>query len=434
MKKIITAGISLIAALAHGTVMQISGTQLNSTGKETSAGAYENALTLNAATAGDYLVISTFSSSASSTGGTGSWQLATDTQSSTAISRSFGKKSDIGICSTVSVFSGLSAGSSIALQHKSGTGTLTTSDANMVAIRLTTSTGETLNHDVAQQSVIHSTSSSSFQDTGVQTSVQVNHATNNKLYLTASFNSRTTGTDSVGEWQLQYKKTTDTEWTDAGNSVKRSMSDDEDTGSVTLNAVTANLEAGEYETRLVAKSDDGTTVETSNATLASVALSYTNEDGGGYFEAFSATSDGGAHTDNDASAIPGSEVDFTLEETGDVYAAMSFSSSAAVGANQTGSFDLAVVDGETLIDANQANERFFTSSDDFGAGGSVGLFEDLAAGTYTLEGRQDETAGQITTSNLSLIGFSTVAIPEPSSIALFGLISGAALIVRRLFR
>lgn len=434
MKKYVVAGIGLIAALAQGTSLQLFDTTLDADGAATSSGSFATALSMNTEYDGDYLVVSSFSSSASTTGGSGSWQLTSGTQSSTAISRSFDKKSDIGIASAVTIFTGLDAGSSISLQHQSGSGTLTTSDANMVAIRLTTSTGETLNHDIQTQASGFSSSSASFADTGLSTTVSVNHATNNKLYLTASFNSRATTSAVTGEWQLQYKKVGDTEWTDAGSSVRRNMSETDDTGSVTLHAVTGNLESGDYETRLVAKSDGTETIETSNGTLASVALSYTNEDGGGYFETFSATGAGGAHPNGGgALAIPDSEIDFTLTEESDVFAAMSFSSTAYVGSNQTGSFDLAVVDGETLIDSNQANERFFTSTEDIGAGASVGLFEDLASGTYTLEGRQDETSGQIITSGVSLVGFSTVAIPEPASIALFSMLGGAMLFIRRFF-
>lgn len=436
MKHALTLGLCLSALTAQASFLDLSSAELDIiTGVTTASSAFSNALTVQSKTAGNVLVIGTFSSSADDAKtGAGAWQLSDGTNQSTPIERTFNGRKDAGIGSVVHIFTGVSQDANIHLQHRAQDQTLKTMGGNLVAIPLTTSEGDQLNYGVHQQSADSTTTSTSFDATTVTTSVEVNRASNNGIYMAASFNSQATGV-VAGEWQLQYKKSTDGSWTATGSTVSRSMSDTSDTGSVTLYALEEGLDAGTYEVRLVAKSSDaGVGVITLNSTLAAVSLSYTNATGGGYFDGFSDTATslnrlGDALETSDAQATL--NLDLTHAEAG-VFASMNFSAQTVGAANNTAGFDL-FMNGLTPTN-NQANTRYFEKDLDKASGGSVGFFTNIKTGENTIYGRLADGNDKVQAPSANLVGFVTESIPEPAVATLIIGFGGVLLAGRRFFK
>lgn len=223
---------------------------------------------------------------------------------------------------------------------------------------------------------------------------------------------------------MQYRLAGGT-WINTGSEMKRTMSSTSDQGAVTLYALEEGLPPGTYEVQLVGKSETGETVETLNGTLAAVALSYTNATGGGYFDGFAVKGD---------SLSDGVQTTLSLGAlTNGVFSSMSFVSSASQGANNTGAFSLHITNSLTSV-SNQENLRFFEDATDAGSGASAGYLSALDPGDYTLYGQADNVSGPITTSSVTMVGFSTESIPEPAVITLLGAFGGLLLISRRIFK
>ncbi|NNJ70039.1 MAG: hypothetical protein HKP10_01970 [Kiritimatiellales bacterium] len=422
--------VAAIACSASATWLDLNSAILDLTGADTSSSTYSDALSVQATTAGDVLVISTFSTEAANKTGLGEWQLSYGGQTSTSISRTLDSKNDIGIASVVHVFTNVTGGSNINLQHRtSANDTLTTSGANLVAIPLTTSTGEKLNHGIYQQTSGFQTGSPTFVGTGMQTSVQLDRASNNGIYIAASFNAQAIDAAETGSWQLQYRLAGGS-WVNTGTEMKRAMGSTSDKGAVTLYALEEGLPPGTYEVQLAGKSETGETVETLNGTLAAVALSYTNETGGGYFDGFAVDD---TSLNEVGGPYDGVQLTLNLENPdSDVFTSMSFYSKAGVGKNQTSAFDLWATNAVSEY-SNQGNQRLFEDGTDFGSGGSVAYFSNVEAGELTLFGRKDEVSGQSEVPGVTLVGFSTEAIPEPAVITLFAGCGISMIFVRRIF-
>ena len=431
MNKTIVIVLWGIALMARGAYLDLSSSMLDLTGIGTSSSTYSTALSMQANSGGDVLVIGTFSTTADAKTGVGSWQLSNGAQASTQINRTLDNRNDKGIASVVHVFTGVEAGSLINLQHSSSAGSsITTFGGNLVAIPLSVSTGEKLNYGLYRQTGGFQIQATSFVSTGIKTTVQVDRASNNGIYMAASFNSQAISSSETGIWQLQYRKVGDTQWIDTGSPITRAMSTTSDTGSVTLYGLEEGLETGEYEIQLAGKTTSGGTVETLNGTLAAVALSYTNATGGGYFDGFSVTTNSLSPA---GGPYDGAQATLSLESAnGGIFASMNFTAMAELGANQTAAFDLLATNATSSL-SNQENQRFFTDTSDFGSGASVGYFSNLEAGDYTLFGRYDNVSGPVTSPNATLVGFSTEAIPEPAALALIGLFGGGILFARRWF-
>lgn len=437
--KWIVIGVGCLAMSVSASMLEISSGTLSS-GAKTIGSGFSSALSVQSSVDGEVLVIGTFSAQASETTGSGQWQLSSvGEDSSRIIQRSLDAKKDAGIGSVVHVFNNVSAGNDINLMHSStdAGNELTTSGANLVVIPLSVSTGEKLNYGVYQQDVDAGVqvSSGTFSATGVKTSVRLDRDSNNGVYMAASFNAQSISSAGTGNWQLQYREKTEPAgaWIPTGNTMTRAMNSASDVGSVTLYALEEGLGAGEYEIQLVCKSENGSTaIETLNGTLAAVSLSYTNNSGGGYFDGFMATS-----TDlNEADVLPYEDVQGGLvleEDSSAVFAAMSFSGTAEAGKNRAADFDLYAVDGAAGTFTNEANARYFGDTSDWGSGGSVAHFTDVAAGDITVYGRYAIGAGSITTKDVTLVGFSAEAIPEPSVITFIALSGGLLLVARRIF-
>jgi hypothetical protein len=386
---------------------------------------------------GAALVIATYSAATGGGGNstkTGSWQLSGSGGSSSVISRSLSGSNDRGIATSMHVFSGLGSGAnSVSLQHSTSDGTLETSGANVVVIPLVTSSGAALNYGM-DTSGTQAITSQAYGESGLLTTVTVNRSTGNGMYIATSFNTQGSGSVETFSSQLQYRVAgSDDEWVNIGAGNRRYLSGASDTGSITLYGAVEDLASGSYEVRVAVKTADGNSVTLSNGELAAVATSYTDESGGGYFELYGATSAGDGNDSNDFQLILGAEDNVVLTENSDVFASMSFGGYAENGANQTAEFRLSISDENGVLQSTVENTRQFVRDYDYGSGGAVGVFTDLDAGTYTVYGEHDELNGATYTENITLVGFSTQAIPEPATILMVVLSSLGILFFRRRF-
>ncbi|HEY5652864.1 MAG TPA: hypothetical protein VIR63_00640 [Pontiella sp.] len=401
----------------------MSSSDLDEAGAETALTSYSTAFSVQANTAGKVLVIGSFSTSKNVKSGYGEWHLSNGTEASLDLKRSLNTQSDKGIASVVHVFTNVTAGSQINLQHRSsGEGTLKTFGGNLVAIPLSVSTGEDLNYGLYQQSQEFKTNSTTFTATDIKTSVQLDRSSDNGMYIATSFNAKSLTNPETATWQLQYRKVGDADWIDTGNEMTRTMSSPSDEGAITLYALEEGLDAGEYEVQLLVKSTTGETVDTLNGTIAAVALSYTNATGGGYFDGFAVQDNAlnrGDGTDLSAYTNLQASLSF-LNSTNTIFSAMSFVSSAGSGANQTGKFSLFVTNAVGNLQ-NQENHRFFSGATSKGSGASVGLFSITNAYDITIFGQGSNLSGPISTSSATLVGFSTESIPEAATVTLIAL-------------
>jgi hypothetical protein len=372
MKNLIIIALCCTALMARATsTLDLSSASLNLTGSSTSSSTPGTALSLTANTNGNVLVVATFSTKASikKDSAEGIWQLKSTSQTSTPIKRSLENKADLGIASVVHVFTNITVNETIALQHSSSDSlvTVTTRGANLVAIPLTVSSGETLDYGLHQQSGTSSITSTNFLPTVIKTSVDLPRATSNRLYMAASFNSQTTATTfpAIGTWKLQYRKGTDT-WTDTGSEISRSMSTANNIGAVTLYGLVEGLTLGTYEVQVVCKSAAGKTIQTLNGTLAAVSLSYGEDPSlsGGHFDGFSVNATSLNRADTNQPTVDGAKGSLNLANGGSIFASMNFSAVPTTGANQTGAFDLSTTITQTTLtgSGNQENQRFFTST------------------------------------------------------------------------
>lgn len=391
--------------------------------------------------AGSALVLSTYSaqSDTSTKGLTGSWRLydSESSASSATISRSLSTGKDIGIASSMHVFSGLSSGAnSLQLQHRTTASTgMSTLGANLVVIPLVTSGGDSLNYGLSTMSSAQTVSSTAYGNSGLLTTVTVDRSTGNGIYIATSFNTSTIASGAeIFNSQLQYRKGDSGDWIDIGAGNRRSLSGENDTGAITLYGAVDGLSQGTYQVRVAGSSVGGTEVAVSNGELAAVAMSYsTTGMDGGYFQMVGATSAGGVDESNTFDLIPGVLADVDAQEGGDVFASMSFGGYAAQGANQTSNFRLSITNGTGVVQSTLESSRYFASTDDYGSGGNVGVFTNLTAGTYTLIGEHNEDTGPTFTESITLVGFVPQAVPEPATLSLVAVAGLMALVWRSRF-
>lgn len=432
MKKIVTLIMVLtITCICFGDTLSPASSVLTLSPVETTNTTFTDALTvgLNMPSAGNALVFSTFSCQSSKGAKTlNSFRLETGGSGSTPIDRYLSGASDRGIASTVHVFSGLSSGSNtIALQQKAGTQATAVLGANLIAVPLVTDQGNALNYGLGQTTTASNTTSISYQATNISTSVTVDYS-GGGVMLASSFTCSSGGTDTTGDWIIQYKSSGSSTWINAGNKAQRHMSGTDDTGAGTLYAMLEGVSAGTYDTRVAFRSEDGDQVNTVSGTIAAVALSY-DEGDGGYFPTLSATSSGSQHEGTGWQPISGATDDIYVAGTDEIVAAMSFTGISSAG-NATGDYDLELLLDGTSQANSQDNQRLFSSADDYGSGGAAGLFTTLNDDTFTIRGRHNEDTPHITSSNISLVGFSTGSIPEPATTFIV-LAGGTVLLLKR---
>ncbi len=408
------------SSIIFGATLDVASSTLDITGVSTTATTFENAQAVGVNTSGEVLVLGSVTCSAnqSATGGYGRWRLSSEAQISTYIERSMSSSIDNGSLSVVHVFTNVAADSSVYLQHQVSRGrqTITTRGANLISIPLTTSTGETLNYGIGQQSSGTRTSSQVCTNTGLMATVSLDCTVSNGVYFAASFNSTAVDSPEDGVWKLQYRKVGDEQWLDTGSEIRRSMSTAGGYGAITLYALEEGLDEGEYEVALGAKSLGGALVETLNGTLVAVALSYTNSAGGHYFDGFSmVTNDLVTETEIEmVSENPDLNPAVNLEsfaESGSLVAMMSFrgNSGEVVGEfGDSGTFGLLL--DESL--ESQENERYFEFSADYGSVASVGHFEGFSDGDHRLVGYRSDN---VLADYVTLVGFLTETTPDLSA-------------------
>ncbi len=412
VKANILAACLLFCGGASGARLQVSSATLDAAGVSTASRTPENAQTVQLNQAGDVLVLCSMTISGSEgflevEGGYGAWQLSCEDQRSIPILRSMDHTVDQGSASAVYIFTNLPSGADIALQHKVSKGdeSITTSRANLIAVPLTVSSGETMNYGIAQQLEGTQTVSQTYIPTGLETALELDRSATNGMYMAVSFNVQSLNAAEAGRWTLQYRKAVDESWINTGSEVRQVMSEIGEKWILTLYALEENLDDGRYEVRLAMRSEGGGLIETLNGTLAVVSLYYDNGEGGGYFDGVSLTATNlvprsGIET-NDSSSI-----DFPVpQDQGGFIAALSFTGNAGADTGEfgeTGLFGL-LVDGSI---SNQPNTRYFKTSADSGSIASVGCFSGLSNGTHRILGYR---SGSVEAQGVTLVGFSTVS-------------------------
>ena len=402
-------------------------------------------VTVPGSTTGDVLVLSSWSAE-TSTGNTlrvGTWQL-TGGGSLTPheLSRSLAGTLDRGVATLVHIFEGVSSGDrTFNLQHKSDDGNkqIDTFAATIVAIPLTDSGGNvTLAHDVVKQSGTQS-ATTSYVEVVKTDNVTVSTISQNALFIAASFNSKTGDSTSAetGQWKLQYGSCTGTPsctvntWSDVGGAyMERKMSGSNDTGAVTLYGlvgVEESIGSGYYSARLVMKSEGGITVETLNATIVAVSLSYYYDSQIGYLSRFHTRTASGSESANVTDPITTgtswtSSTITTAAATADIFVAGSSYETSAGSGNTTAGWGVGFTgyppDSKGASGSHttcEVVERYIANSEDVGSVGAVGLGESFGTGTYTPIAFGRINGANVNYSSLNVVGFSLTS--EGSTLA-----------------
>lgn len=407
-------GLSLFtAALSAGAdTLNITGNTLDLIGVDTTSISYSDALVtpFTMPHAGKALVISSFSSSiGKGAKEDGFWQLKVGAATSLPLVRHQEGSSDKGVGSVVHIFDNLAAGGhTLSLQHRidQNKKPLTTFGVNNVVIPLVTDAGVALNSSLTTMSSVVDNVGTSFTDV-MSGSISLPNPLANVMLVAAALDCTSSGA-ATGEWQIQYRTSGAASWVDLGKPAQRAISSTVDNGIVMVYALAESLPQGTYDVRLAAKSNTvGQTLSNSNGTMAVAVLSY--ESGGNpyYFPSYFITSDGDTYNGSGSSTIQGAVIPITLPSDSSVFTAMSFGGAASVGSNQTGQFEVSILQNSTVVQLTQPNQRQFASTSDQAAMGAVGVLSALSAGDYSLEGRHDPVAGQILTNNVNLLAVVT---------------------------
>ena len=401
---------------AQGDTLLAVSAALDVDGVESSSSTFINVLSLDVEMpyGGDILVIANYNAQVpQGVRSKGSWRLESGGRFSTVNERYLVNTSDLGIGSIV--FIGTNAGSGtirINLQNSTDYKPIVTSRANMIALPLITSGSNLLDYGFFSTTSTSAISSTSFQDFSATTSVSVVLAESSVL-IACSVNSSAPNGAETGEWKLQYKNHVDSTWLDASYTTKRYMGGTDDTGSIVLHALVEDLDVGEYDVRLVARSEGGSAVNLFNISLAAVNLAYANGFDGGSFFSVTAKSLGGETSSSTAVAVPGASIAFTPPAAGNLLSLSSFSGIPIGVKRQTCEYDIALTNSAS-VQTNQNSGRYFSDTADWGSGGSVALFTNLNTVSYVLAARHKTDSSSIGTSNVTLIGICTVSSVQDS--------------------
>lgn len=329
--------------------------------------------------------------------------------------------SDSGVAAVAHVFTGLSPGSqTFRLEHRTDTvnKNIKTYFATLIAIPLVTASGAVLNYGMSELSGPSSTTLTSLGEVvGTQSAVTVDQS--GRVWMIATFNSSTGGAvATTGTWDMQIHN--GTTWVTVGTSTQRYLSGSNDEGAVMLIGLSEEVPAGSHSFRLRSSSNTGTNLDTYNATVVAIALSY-DEDGGGYFPAYQSSVVSATTSSASLGPITGQEIDFTLSGSTDIFAGLSFASETATGTGNTDAFfDVAIETSVgTLVYEGQKVERDLAGDDDLGAGGIAGLTTLATPGDYTAFGEHAITGGNVLGTlqpNLVLIVLSSVSTGAQLSI------------------
>ncbi len=425
----------------------------------------------------DFLVLSSFTTGNNGVDNNrkGRWQIATDysggdysyadssSMSGSAIyerwinGREISGANEYGSINMSGIYNFGSSGShSFDLHHRTDLGAdLNTQKGTMVVVGLNVG-GTTLRHGtVRQDTTITSTGPTPYmsettsdswstvkQSSGgsdLATTIDVSEH-GGEIFVAASMNCNKSGsgTDNVaGEWQLVLYDSEGVEVERLGTTIKRDVSNEtKDDGAAMLYATTSDLDAGTYTVKMEQKVDAasaaaGLGVETFNASINAVALTLQDGDEAGqHFKSFSVGNTATESNDTVDYLRAVEEEGFTLAQDQGLVLAANFTTSGD-GA-QTGDLEISLYneDGTSSVYDSMETLRTVGSSAGMGAGGVIG-YDTLTAGTYdaALNFRSDTNTFSI--ADASLVGFSTISVPEPTTASLLIVSFGTALLFRR---
>ena len=308
------------------------------------------------------------------------------------------------------------------------------SSVRLTAIALTTTYGvHELSNDVKRLSTEVDITSGNFEPVPGLTTASINLPNIGDIYVVASINSRANGSDTVGEYKLEYSPDGGINWMDTGKEVKRTMVNNFDDGIISLVGLLQGKSAGaNYQFRISHRRVSGVNkIYTNNVNLVAIAL---NHSGGSYFPSF--YSEVGATGvdiigESTVQATVSSKTFTTVPDIGveepDVFVSTQFLVSASNLNESTPQRMRAgnqlVLDNGTPISENEYY-RYIPDNTNFGSGGTIGLAENLDANSlYTLSMKhnvvyvsnpdipEDET---LTTSEVILTGFQLFDKPTPT--------------------
>ncbi|MDA3882402.1 MAG: T9SS type A sorting domain-containing protein [Bacteroidales bacterium] len=321
------------------------------------------------------------------------------------------KSTDFGIGSVVYIFdvSGVSGDKTYVLQHNISSNKNLGTNATIVAIALKSDT-EHLKNDVKRVSSPITMGTSWESVTGSETTV-ITSTVAGGFYVAASIESLTTSfnTSAVAEWKLQYKYGAAGLWTDLSPTIQRSMSNASDIGIINLvGSLPDSSPAGDYYFRIMHQQTSTlSTINSEAANIVAVSLGTTT----GIFPVFSELATG--VTTTSTTMVNAVTATMTPALNADLFLHAQYTMNASDASNSP-SYDLFV--NNSIFDGANQN-RFISSSSDFGSGASVGLASGLTANTtYDISLRHLSTSGvALTSNNLSLNGFGlkTNSVPLP---------------------
>jgi hypothetical protein len=336
-----------------------------------------------------------------------------------------------GIGTLVHIFdvSSLSGSVSYTLEHSNQGGSSTDrnvfSSARLTAVALSTATNHyELSNDIKRlgETGVTTTSATYAAVTGLTTD-SITLPIKGDIYVTASVNGKANGS-AVAEYKLQYSSDGGSNWADLGKPIKRSMVNTWDDGIVSLVGLLQDQVAdNDFKFRVAHKRESGSaTVTTHNCNLVAIALSHDN---GGYFPTFYSEV-GASGVDIIGLSAPAATVTSTtftaaadISSTGTnlfVNTQYLVNASNLDGIDRMRAGNLLKVSGASSA-ASEEYYRYIPDNANFGAGGGIGLMEDLVSnGSYTIAmdhqiaalsgtgGSGDET---LNTSEVILTGFQT---------------------------
>ena len=160
------------------------------------------------------------------------------------------------------------------------------SSSRLTAVALTTEINNfELSNDVKRLDIDETTILSDFQPVRGLTSDLLSLYAEGDFYVAASINSRSDGTDTTGEYKLEYSIDAGNNWSDLGKEVRRSMGNNFDEGIISLVGLLQGNKGihSNYQFRISHRRVSGfNTIITNNANLVVVALSHSN----GFFPTF----------------------------------------------------------------------------------------------------------------------------------------------------
>ena len=409
-------------------------------------------VTNSAGLVGDVTVVASFSAdpAGGSGGRAGEWRLVAAVQQSMVVRRDMSdSSSDFGVMNLAWTFSNLASNTTVTLQHRTSVAgrRIATQDITLVTIPMTTEpSGVDLDHDLDSQGIYIFTSAATdfvpvekAAGSSLVATVQVAPmSVPRDVFVAATFStSKPVAGAADATWKLQYNNVnsppTDEcqDGTDVGTAIQRSLGSKDDVGAVMLYAIAENLDPGTYEFRLCAASPSTSFVQTFGASLLAFSLHFVGNGVGGHFPRIQATVAQTQATGGNMELLPGLFDPFTLAADSDVFLAMNLTAfTTTSGQGDFGEFETCIektVDqsfpfGNDQNGSSQEVRRRFSSGDDLGAAGQVGLAINLAAGDYNARGCASVTGNPVTLVDPNLVGFVPSSIDDttvPVSLAWF---------------